>query len=224
MLRVAIDGPGGTGKSTIAKKVADICNLEYVDTGAMYRAIGLKSIEEDIDPTDEDSVEKMLSDTEIDFKDNKIYLDARDVSLLIRTDEISLRASTISKLPKVREKVNFLSKKIASSTDVVMEGRDIGTSVIPDAEVKIFMTADTEIRAMRRYRQFIDAGKSADYEEIKKDLEKRYLQDSTRAVSPLKQAEDSILLDTSSMDLEENIQAVVDIVCDAKKKYSSSDK
>lgn len=224
MLRVAIDGPGGTGKSTIAKKVADICNLEYVDTGAMYRAIGLKSIEEDIDPTDEDSVEKMLSDTEIDFKDNKIYLDARDVSLLIRTDEISLRASTISKLPKVREKVDFLSKKIASSTDVVMEGRDIGTSVIPDAEVKIFMTADTEIRAMRRYRQFIDAGKSADYEEIKKDLEIRDLQDSTRAVSPLKQAEDAILLDTSSMNLEENIQAVVDIVHDAKKKYATSDK
>ena len=212
MLRVAIDGPGGTGKSTIAKAVASRLGLEYIDTGAMYRSIALKSIRLTVDPEDEKSVVDMLSDTVIDFDDNKVYLDGEDVSGLIRTNEISMQASTISKLGPVRAKVDEVSKRLAATKNVVMEGRDIGTAVIPDAEVKIFMTADPVVRAKRRYDQLIEQGKSANLEEIKDEIEKRDYQDSHREINPLKQAEDAVFLDTSEMSIEENIDAVCDII------------
>ena len=212
MLRVAIDGPGGTGKSTIAKAVASRLGLEYIDTGAMYRSIALKSIRLTVDPEDENAVVDMLSDTVIDFDDNKVYLDGEDVSGLIRTNEISMQASTISKLGPVRAKVDEVSKRLAATKNVVMEGRDIGTAVIPDAEVKIFMTADPAVRAKRRYDQLIEQGKSANLEEIKEEIEKRDYQDSHREINPLKQAEDAVFLDTSEMSIEENIDAVCDII------------
>ena len=212
MLRVAIDGPGGTGKSTIAKAVASRLGLEYIDTGAMYRSIALKSIRLTVDPEDEKSVVDMLSDTVIDFDDNKVYLDGEDVSGLIRTNEISMQASTISKLGPVRAKVDEVSKRLAATKSVVMEGRDIGTAVIPDAEVKIFMTADPAVRAKRRFDQLIEQGKSANLEEIKEEIEKRDYQDSHREINPLKQAEDAVFLDTSEMSIEENIDAVCDII------------
>ena len=212
MLRVAIDGPGGTGKSTIAKAVASRLGLEYIDTGAMYRSIALKSIRLTVDPEDEKSVVDMLSDTVIDFDDNKVYLDGEDVSGLIRTNEISMQASTISKLGPVRAKVDEVSKRLAATKNVVMEGRDIGTAVIPDAEVKIFMTADPAVRAKRRFDQLIEQGKSANLEEIKEEIEKRDYQDSHREINPLKQAEDAVFLDTSEMSIEENIDAVCDII------------
>ena len=212
MLRVAIDGPGGTGKSTIAKAIAERFGLEYIDTGAMYRAVGLKSIREDISPADEEAVKVMLGTTTIDFIDNHVYLDGEDVGGLIRTNEISMAASNISKLACVRAKVDAVSQYLAQTRDVVMEGRDIGTVVIPDAEVKVFMTAAPEIRAQRRYDQLKAAGKPADYDEIFEDIRKRDYQDSHRELNPLKQADDAVYLDTSDMSIEENIDAIADII------------
>lgn len=214
MLRVAIDGPGGTGKSTIAKAAAERLGLEYIDTGAMYRSIALKSIRCGVDAEDEAAVVAMLAETVIDFNDNKVYLDGEDVSGLIRTNEISMAASTISKLGPVRAKVDEVSRRLASTKNVVMEGRDIGTAVIPDAEVKIFMTADPAVRAKRRYNQLIEQGKSADLDEIREEIEKRDYQDSHREINPLKQADDAVLMDTTNMTLEENIDAVCKLISD----------
>lgn len=212
MLRVAIDGPGGTGKSTIAKAVAERFGIEYIDTGAMYRSIALKSVREEIPAEDEQAVMEMLDSTEIDFKDGKVWLDGEDVGGLIRTNEISMAASNISKLPCVRAKVDELSKRLAATKNVVMEGRDIGTAVIPDAEVKIFMTADPEVRAKRRYDQLIEQGKEADLDKIAEEIRERDYQDSHRELNPLKQAEDAEFLDTTNMTIEENINAVAEII------------
>ena len=212
MLRVAIDGPGGTGKSTIAKAIAARFGLEYIDTGAMYRAMALKSVREGVDPADEPAVKAMLDNTELDFRDSHVYIDGEDVSGLIRTNEISMAASDISKLVCVRAKADELNHYLASTRDVVMEGRDITTIVIPDAEVKIFMTASPEIRARRRYDQMIAAGKEADYDQIFEETQKRDYQDSHRSLNPRRQAEDAVLLDTSDMTIEENIDAIADII------------
>ena len=212
MLRVAIDGPGGTGKSTIAKAVASRFGLEYIDTGAMYRALGLKALRNDVPAEDENAVKAMLADTVIDFAGGKTMLDGEDVSGLIRTNEISMAASNISKLAIVRAKVDEVSRFLASTKDVVMEGRDIGSTVIPDAEVKIFMTAAPEVRAKRRYDQLKEAGKEADYDKIFNEIQQRDYQDSHREVSPLRQADDAVYLDTSVMTIEENIDAVADII------------
>lgn len=212
MLRVAIDGPGGTGKSSIAKAIAALFGLEYIDTGAMYRSMGLKALRKGVSPDDEEAVKKMLEDTTLDFRDNHMYLDGEDVGGLIRTNEISMAASNISKLPCVRAKADELSKHLAATRDVVMEGRDITTVVIPDAEVKIFMTAAPEIRAERRYRQLLEAGKPADYDQILEEIQKRDYQDSHRELNPLRQAEDAEFLDTSEMDIDQVIKAVSDII------------
>ena len=214
MLRVAIDGPGGTGKSTIAKAVAARFGLEYIDTGAMYRALGLKARRNGVDESDEDAVRAMLADTSIDFVSGHTHLDGEDVSGLIRTNEISMVASNISKLAIVRSKVDEVSRYLASTKDVVMEGRDIGTTVIPDAEVKIFMTASPEIRAERRYKQLLEAGKEADYDQILKEVQERDYQDSHREVSPLRQADDAVFLDTSDLNIDEVVDAVADIITD----------
>lgn len=212
MLRVAIDGPSGTGKSTIAKAVAARFGLEYIDTGAMYRALGLKALRNGVDAADEAAVKKMLDETVIDFAGGCTMLDDEDVSGLIRTNEISMAASNISKLAIVRAKVDEVSRYLASTKDVVMEGRDIGTTVIPDAEVKIFMTASPEIRAKRRYEQLLEAGKEADYEKIYEEVQARDYQDSHREVSPLRQAEDAAFLDTSDLNIEEVVDAVSGII------------
>ena len=212
MLRVAIDGPGGTGKSTIAKAIGAKFNLEYIDTGAMYRSMALKAVRTGVPPADETAVAAMLKDTSIDFRDGHMYLDGEDVGGLIRTNEISMAASDISKLPCVRAKADELSKHLAATRNVVMEGRDITTVVIPDAEVKIFMTASPEIRAQRRYHQLLEAGKSADYDQIFEEIQKRDYQDSHRALNPLRQAEDAELLDTSYLTREEVIEAISTII------------
>ena len=154
----------------------------------------------------------MLDNTELDFRDSHVYIDGEDVSGLIRTNEISMAASDISKLVCVRAKADELNHYLASTRDVVMEGRDITTVVIPDAEVKIFMTASPEIRARRRYDQMIAAGKEADYDQIFEETQKRDYQDSHRSLNPLRQAEDAVLLDTSDMTIEENIDAIADII------------
>lgn len=212
MIRIAIDGPGGTGKSSIARAVAERLGLEYIDTGAMYRSIGLKALREGVSSSDIEAVEKMLDNTSIDFKDNHMYLDGEDVSGLIRTNEISMAASDFSKLPCVRAKADALSKHLAATKNVIMEGRDIGTIVIPDAEVKIFMTAAPEVRAKRRFLQLQEQGKPADYDQIFEEIQQRDYQDSHRDYHPLKQADDAVLLDTSNMTKEENIEAVIDLV------------
>lgn len=211
MLRVAIDGPGGTGKSTIAKAIASRFNIEYIDTGAMYRAIALKATRNNVAADDEQAVESMLADTVIDF-DGSVKLDGEVVESFIRTNEISMAASNISKLACVRAKVDEVSKYLASTKDVVMEGRDIGTAVIPDAEVKIFMTADPMVRAERRYNQLLEQGKEADLDKIAEEIKARDYQDSHREINPLKQADDAVFLDTSDMTIEENIDAVADII------------
>lgn len=212
MLRVAIDGPGGTGKSTVAKAIATRFNIEYIDTGAMYRAIALKALNQGVQFFDEKAVELMLENTEIDFRNGTIFLDGNNVSGRIRTKEISMEASNISKLACVREKVNQLNKFLASTKNVVMEGRDIGTNVITDAEVKIFMTAKPEVRAMRRYNQLLEQGKEANYDELVVEIQKRDYQDSHRDLNPLKKADDAVFLDTSDMSFEENVDAVSDII------------
>ena len=158
----------------------------------------------------------MLEETLIDFEDNKVYLDGEDVSGLIRTNEISMAASTISKLGPVRAKVDEVSKRLASTKNVVMEGRDIGTAVIPDAEVKIFMTADSDVRAERRYKQLLEQGKEADLEVIKSEIEKRDYQDSHREINPLKQADDAVFLDTSNMTKEEVIDTVCELIAEKR--------
>ncbi|HKK95885.1 MAG TPA: (d)CMP kinase [Anaerovoracaceae bacterium] len=208
LIRIAIDGPGGAGKSTIAKLVAKDLNIEYIDTGAMYRAIGLKIIKENIDLKDPKRLEVMLNDTEIDFNNEKIILDGEDVSFFIRTPEISMMASNCSKEALVREKLVKLQRKIGSKKSVVMDGRDIGTNVLKDAELKVFLTADSEVRAKRRYNEMIEKGEKADYNEILEDINKRDYQDSHRELNPLKQAEDAILLDTSYMSIKEVVNSI----------------
>lgn len=208
MLRIAIDGPAGSGKSTIAKLLSERLNITYIDTGAMYRALGYKVLKCKIES--ESDIEKLLVSTNIDYKDSKIYLDGEDVSTLIRSEEISKQASKISKLKSVREYLVDIQKKIASKTSVVMEGRDITTVVLPDAEFKFFLTASVDTRAKRRYEQLIEKGEDVKFADVKSDIEKRDYNDSHRENSPLRQAEDAILVDSSNMDLEETLTFMLD--------------
>lgn len=217
MLRIAIDGPGGAGKSTIAKLVADKYGVDYVDTGAMYRAVALKSIRSNVEQTDSDAIAEMLEGTTIDFNGVSIILDGEDVSAFIRTPDVSMAASNVSKHACVREMVSNLSRSLAMSKDLVMDGRDIGTNVIKDAEVKIFLTASAEVRAKRRYDQLIEAGKEADFDSILKDIEQRDYQDTHRELNPLAQAEDAIFLDTSDMTIDEVVQNISEIIDDKTK-------
>ncbi|MBK5253312.1 MAG: (d)CMP kinase [Peptostreptococcaceae bacterium] len=203
LIRVAIDGPGGAGKSTIAKLVAKDLGIDYIDTGAMYRAIGLKLIRNNINIDDEEELEKVLMNTEIDFNEGCIYLDGIDVSNQIRTSEISMIASDCSKKKLVREKLVLFQREIGMRKSVVMDGRDIGTNVLKDAEIKIFLTADSAIRAKRRYNELLEKGENPDYNEVLNDIVKRDYQDSNRELNPLKQATDAILIDTSNMNIEE---------------------
>ncbi|MDD5823799.1 MAG: (d)CMP kinase [Firmicutes bacterium] len=217
MFRIAIDGPGGAGKSTIAKLVADRYGLDYVDTGAMYRAIALKTVRAGIDQSDVAAIEKMLETTDIDFNGTSILLDGEDVSTLIRTQEVSMAASNVSKIGCVREVVSNLSRSMAESKDLVMDGRDIGTNVIKDAELKIFLTASAEVRAKRRYDQLIEAGKEADYDTILREIEERDYQDTHRELNPLAQAEDAVYLDTSDMNIDEVVAAISEMI-DSKER------
>ena len=183
--------------------------MEYIDTGAMYRAIGLKILRNGIDCDDADAVAGMLEETEVDFSQGRILLDGEDVSGLIRTQEVSMMASNCSKLSCVREKLVALQRQIAAGKSVVMDGRDIGTNVLTDAELKIFLTASPEVRAERRYKELIEAGKAADLETICEELRQRDHQDMTRELNPLRQAEDAVLLDTSDMTIEEVLAAII---------------
>lgn len=203
MIRIAIDGPGGAGKSTIAKLIATRLGMEYVDTGAMYRAIALKMHRAGLDGSDEAALTALLGETQVDFAEGKIFLDGEEVESLIRTPEVSLAASVISKLAPVREKLVALQRAIAAGKSVVMDGRDIGSNVLPDAELKIFLTADPMVRARRRCAQLAESGRAADLEQVCEEIRQRDEQDRTRALNPLVQAEDAVLLDTSELTIEE---------------------
>ena len=208
-VNIAIDGPAGAGKSSIAKMLASTMNYIYVDTGAMYRTLAVYFLEHDIDGDDEAAVVAALPDIDVslEYEDGtqQIFLNGENVTARIRMPEVTDMASRTSTYAKVREKMVDLQRKIAAENNVVMDGRDIGTVVLPDAGVKIFLTASTEVRAKRRYLQMLEAGQDADLEEIRKDMEERDYRDSHRENSPLKQAEDAVYLDTSDMTMAEVI-------------------
>lgn len=209
MIRIAIDGPGGAGKSTIAKMVAEKMNMEYIDTGAMYRAIGWMFSKNNVNTEDSADVQDVLDRTAIDFDNGKIFLNGEDISGEIRTPEISKAASVCSKLPEVRSKLVALQREIAEGKSVVMDGRDIGTNVLPNAEVKIFLTADPMVRAKRRYDQLLESGKEADLNSIFEDIKERDYQDTHRELNPLQQAEDAVLLDTSDMTINQVLDEIM---------------
>ena len=207
---IAIDGPASSGKSTIAKEVSKILKIEYIDTGAMYRALTWKTIENNIDPKDKNSVIEILRDTNIDFKDGNIVLDEKVINSEIRLNYVSQNVSYIAIIPEVREKLVELQKKMAESKSIVMDGRDIGTVVLTEAEYKFFLTASIEERAIRRYKELEKNGdKKVNLQEIQDDIRKRDEIDSNRDTSPLKQAEDAILIDTTEKSIDEVIEIIV---------------
>lgn len=209
MIRIAIDGPGGAGKSTIAKLVGNKLGLEYIDTGAMYRAIGLKLDREGIKPDDIISIRNMLEETAIDFVNGRIILDGVDVSDVIRTQEISKLASIYSQVPEVRSKLIDIQRRIAAGKGVIMDGRDIGTNVLTDAELKIFLTADPMVRAHRRYDELKAKGVKTILDDIYEEIKDRDYQDMNRKLNPLVQAEDAAMVDTSDMTIDEVVNTIV---------------
>ena len=214
-INIAIDGPAGAGKSTIAKMVSKEMGYIYVDTGALYRTIALFITENNIADKDiESSLEK--ADVSLKFIDGaqRVFLGSRDVSDLIRTPEISMAASRTSAIPEVRAYLFETQQKIARENNVIMDGRDIGTVVLPNADVKIFLTASAEERANRRYKELLEKPDCPTYQEILDDIIKRDYQDMHRETAPLKQAEDAVLVDTTKLNLEESAAAIVKVIKD----------
>lgn len=206
-MQIAIDGPAGSGKSTVAKKIAEKLNIIYIDTGAMYRAITLK-----LKDIDKKYYQEACNNTNIEFINNKIFLDGKDVSLQIRSEEISKLTSDISKIDFVRKKLVSIQKEIADKNSVVMEGRDITTVVLPDADYKFYLNASPEIRAKRRTLQLKEKGLNADYEEILRDIKKRDNNDIKRENSPLKVADDAIVIDSSNLTADESIEKILSYI------------
>ena len=215
-MNIAIDGPAGAGKSTIAKLLAAKLGILYLDTGAMYRAVGLKALNTGVDISDEAAVEKMLADTKIDVTQENgvqhVYLDGNDVSSAIRENAVSKAASDISAVPCVRYKMVDLQREIASRCDTVLDGRDIGTFVLPNAEYKIFLPASAEERAKRRYAELKAKGSTLTFEQIKDDIVKRDYNDSHRALAPLKKADDATEVDTTAMSIDDVVGRIYAII------------
>lgn len=203
MIRIAIDGPAGAGKSTIAKRLASDLGIDYVDTGAMYRAIALKLIRTGTDYNDADALAAMLALTDVDLDGSMVLLDGEDVSGLIRTPEVSAMASESSAVLAVREKLVALQKAMAARKSLVMDGRDIGTNVIPDAEYKIFLTASPLVRARRRALELEAKGLEVDFDKLVAEINERDYRDSHREHNPLKKADDAVEVDTSDMTIDE---------------------
>ena len=211
---IAVDGPAGAGKSTIAKLVAKELGFVYVDTGAMYRAMALYFLRKGVDPKAAEEIEKSCPEVDVTIRYQEgvqqVLLNGEDVSGLIRTEEVGNMASAVSGYMPVREKLVELQKQLAAKENVIMDGRDIGTCVLPEADVKIFLTASVETRALRRYKELEEKGVSCDLEEIKKDIKERDERDCTRKIAPLRQAEDAVLIDSSDMTIEEVVKAITD--------------
>ena len=218
--QIAIDGPAGAGKSTIARRVAEELGALYIDTGAMYRALGLFFADRGIPVTDEKAVEEALPEADVDLcildGEQHVLLNGEDVNDRIRTEEAGMSASTVSTYGAVRRKLVERQQEIAGSLDVVMDGRDIGTVVLKNAQLKIFLTASPQIRAMRRMKDLEKRGKKADPEEVEKDIRRRDEQDMNRTESPLRQAEDAVFLDSSEMDKDQVTQRILDLAAERK--------
>lgn len=216
IINVAIDGPAGAGKSTVSRAAAKALGYIYVDTGALYRAVGVNALRKGIDTKDKPAVAASLADITVDLVfengEQKVLLNGENVSAEIRTPPASMAASDVSAVPEVRAFLFDLQRDIAKRNNCLMDGRDIGTVVLPDAQVKIFLTASPEERAMRRYKELIEKGNQVEYKEVLDDLVQRDYNDSHREIAPLKPAEDGVVLDTTGMNLEESINAIIEIV------------
>lgn len=215
-MNVAIDGPAGAGKSTIARAAAKKLGFIYVDTGALYRAVGVYSLRNGLDTENPETVEGTLPHIQVklQFQDGvqHVLLNGEDVSEEIRTPQASMAASAVSAVPAVRRFLFDLQREIAAKNDCIMDGRDIGTVVLPQAEVKIFLTASPETRAMRRFKELQEKGAPDTYEAVLADLKQRDYNDSHRAVAPLKPAEDSVLVDTSALTLPQSVEKVIEVI------------
>lgn len=211
-IRIAIDGPSGAGKSTIAKRVAKQLGIDYIDTGAMYRAVGYKIIKKQIDLNDTKSLTEMLAETEIDFVNGDIILDGEIINDKIRTNEISKMASDVSALQAVRDKLIDIQREMGQAKSVVMDGRDIGTNVLKEAEYKFFMTASVQERARRRWLELSEKGEKVDLAKVEADIIQRDHKDSTRNINPLKKAEDAIDLDTTGMSIDEVTNNILEVI------------
>lgn len=216
-IAVAIDGPAGAGKSSVAKAVGKQLGLLYVDTGALYRTVGLAALRKGVDPSSKAEVEALLKEisVEMDFSETSgqvVLLNGEDVTGLIRTPEVSMTASDISALPIVREYLLDLQRNIAKTKNVIMDGRDIGTVVLPDAQVKIFLTASPESRAERRYKELVEKGEKTTVKDVLRDVIKRDYNDTNRKAAPLRPAEDSVLVDTTNLDFDGSVEAVAKII------------
>ncbi len=216
MISVAIDGPAGAGKSTLSRAAAKKLGYIYVDTGALYRTVGLKFLNLGYNTELNCDIDNILADTKIDIKfidnEQRVFLDGNDVSDKIRTPEASMMASAVSAKPPVRAFLLEMQRKLARENNVLMDGRDIGTVVLPNATVKIFLTASAEVRAKRRYNELIEKGMKVNYQHIYDDMVKRDYNDSHRAIAPLKPAEDSVLADTSDCTFDGSLKLILDII------------
>ncbi len=217
MISIAIDGPAGAGKSTIAKAVAKQLEYIYVDTGALYRSIALNAINSGTNTDNEAEINELLNNTKVEIKfingEQRVFLNSQDVSDKIRTTEVSMMASKVSAIATVRDFLLELQRGLARENNVIMDGRDIGTVVLPQAQVKIFLTASAQCRAKRRYKDYLAAGNTQEsYEQILADIQQRDYNDSHRAVAPLKPAEDSVVVDTSDDTLEQSVEKIIAVV------------
>ncbi|MBR2871438.1 MAG: (d)CMP kinase [Clostridia bacterium] len=216
LIRIALDGPSGSGKSTIAKRLSNELNILYLDTGAMYRATALKAIKMGVDSFDAVGVGRFIDEIDLEIKyidgTQHTFLDGEDVSLKIREPHVSMAASNISSLKSVRLKMVEMQRKIAGNLSCVLDGRDIGSYVLPNADFKFYITASVEERANRRYKELIERGHNVDYNDLKMEIEQRDYNDKNRDFSPLKMADDAILIDTSDMSIEEVCNTVLSYI------------
>ncbi len=209
---IAIDGPAGSGKGTVAKILAKDCNLMYIDTGAMYRAIAYLTLKNNIDITDEENIVKLANNSKIEFKDEKIYLNDQDVSSEIRTMEVSKVVSPISSIVKLREILVDMQRKLAGNNDVIMEGRDITTVVFPNAEYKFYLDATLEERAKRRYKENMEKGINSNYDEVLENIKKRDYNDMHKEVGSLIKTDDAVYIDSTNMSIDEVVNKIKSII------------
>lgn len=212
-MQIAIDGPSGAGKSTIAKKLAKILKFQYLDTGAMYRTLALYFDRNNFNDFDnEDKLKKFLEGIVINVKEDKFYLFDEDVTSLIRSEKIGMLASKVSSYKTVREFLVAIQQKLASGKNIILDGRDIGTVVLKDAELKIYLVAGLEERAIRRYKQLLESNKTCDFKEVIESIKKRDFDDINRENSPLKKADDAVVIDSSNLTLDETVETILDLI------------